>query len=320
VNEKMSGNRFQQKTGLPKENYLVITPARNESAFIEKTIKSMISQTVLPCEWIIVDDGSTDDTPEIVAKYSQRYGWIKLIRKPASGKTRDVSGGAPARAFNFGLRHVSCANYDFIANVDADLSFEPRYFELLLKEFANDSQLGIAGGNLHEFRKGVARPRKSYLLHVAGATKTYRRKCFWDIGGIVESTAWDAIDEITARMKGWKTRTIQSLKALHHRRTFSSERNILVGFMRRGRIDYLLGFHPLFELLKWVGTMVTARPYVLSGLSMSYGYMKAALRREQRPVTREFVKYLRKTQIQRLLHALSSRDSAEMGAVAKRTN
>ncbi len=317
VDDRMNRKQSEQSTMIPSHKYVVITPVRDESAFIEKIIKSMIAQTVLPREWIIVDDGSTDGTPNIVKRNCHQYGWIKLIRNPAVRNRRDIGGGAPARAFNLGLKHLSCDNYDFLVNLDADMSFGPNYFELLLKEFAGDTKLGIAGGNLHELRHGIARPRKSHPLHVAGATKTYRRECFLDIGGIVESTAWDAIDEITARMKGWKTLTIQNLKILHHRRTFSSEGNILVGFIRRGRIDYLLGFHPFFELLKCSHTMAIARPYILSGLFMAYGYIKAALKKEQRPVTPEFIQYLRRTQMQRLRRALSFRDSSETGIVYK---
>jgi len=316
----MSCDNSKQTTVISREKYTVITPARNESAYIERTITSMIAQTVLACEWIIVDDGSTDGTPEIVKKYSLQYGWIKLIRNPADRKQRDIGGGAPAKAFNLGLKHLSTDNYEFLVKLDADLSFEPDYFELLLKEFAEDPKLGIAGGNIHEFRHGVARPRKSYPLHVAGATKVYRRACFLDIDGIVESVGWDTIDEISASMKGWKTRTIQNLKIFHHRRTFSSEGNILVGFIRRGRIDYLLGFHPFFELLKCSHTMASVRPYLLSGLFMAYGYIKAALKREKRPVTPEFIKYLRGTQMQRLRRLFSFRNSSEMGIVHKKAN
>ncbi len=316
----MCGEYSKNITNASTQRFAVITPAQNESAYIERTITSMIAQTVLPCEWIIVDDGSMDGTPEIVEKYSLQYGWIKLIRNPADRKQRDIGGGAPAKAFNIGLKHLSSDKYEFLVKLDADLSFEANYFELLLKEFADDPKLGVAGGNIHEFRHGVARPRKSYPLHVAGATKVYRRECFLDMGGISESVGWDTIDEITACMKGWKTGTIKNLKIFHHRRTFSSEGNILVGFIRRGRIDYLLGFHPFFELLKCSHTMARARPYLLSGLFMAYGYIKAALKREQRPVTPEFIKYLRGTQMQRLRRLLSFRDSSEMGIVPKRSN
>lgn len=320
MGDRMNRTHLQQPGLIAGEKYIVITPARNESAYIEKTIKSMISQNILPYEWIIVDDGSMDGTPEIVEKYSLQYGWIRLIRNPAHRKQRDIGGGAPAKAFNLGLKHLSTDNYEFLVKLDADLSFEANYFELLLKQFAEDRKLGIAGGNIHEFRHGVARPRKSYPLHVAGATKVYRRECFLDMGGIIESVGWDTVDEISANMKGWKTRTVQNLKVFHHRRTFSSEGNILVGFIRRGRIDYLLGFHPFFELLKCSHTMATARPYLLSGLFMAYGYIKAALKREQRPVTPEFIKYLRGTQMQRLRRLLSFRDSSEMGIVHKKAD
>lgn len=318
MDEKIDNGHFKKAIVSARHEYVVITPVRDESAFIEKTIKSMITQTVLPREWIIVDDGSTDGTPNIVKRNCHQYGWIKLIRNPAARNRRDIGGGAPAKAFNLGLKHLSTESYDFLVKLDADLSFEPNYFELLLKEFADDPKLGIAGGRIYDFRNGMTRPSRSYALHVAGATKVYRRECFHDIGGLVESVGWDGIDEITARMKGWKTLTIQNLRILHHRRTFSSEGNILVGFIRRGRIDYLLGFHPFFELLKCSHTMASARPYILSGLFMAYGYVKAALKREQRPVTSEFIQYLRGTQMQRLRRALSFRDSSETGIVYKR--
>jgi hypothetical protein len=136
---------------------------------------------------------------------------------------------------------------------------------------------------------------------------------------VVESVGWDTIDEVSAQMKGWKTRTIEKLKLFHYRRTFSSEGNILVGFVRRGRIDYLLGFHPFFELLKCLGA-VRIRPYVLSSLMMAYGYMKAFLKREQRPVTPEFIKYLRISQRQRLRGLFCFRNGSEVDIVHKKVN
>jgi len=288
-------------TNLPK--YVLITPARNEAQFIELTIKSVIAQTVLPLQWVIVSDGSTDGTDEIVNKYAAEHRWIELVRTPER-QERHFAG--KVHAFNAGYAKVKNLDYDLIGSMDADISFDPDYFSFLLGKLAEDPALGLVGTPFKD--KTIYDYRFVSIEHVSGACQLFRRECFEQIGGYVpvKSGGIDHIAVITARMKGWKTRTFTEKVCLHHRNIGSAERGALNAKFRDGTLDYALGGHPVWELFRTAYQM-TREPYVIGGLALLAGYVTASMRRLERPISDELVAFRRREQMQRLKKFLSGR-------------
>ena len=288
-------------TNLPK--YVLITPARNEAQFIELTIKSVIAQTVLPLQWVIVSDGSTDGTDEIVNKYAAEHRWIELVRTPER-QERHFAG--KVHAFNAGYAKVKNLDYDLIGSMDADISFDPHYFSFLLGKLAEDPALGLVGTPFKD--KTIYDYRFVSIEHVSGACQLFRRECFEQIGGYVpvKSGGIDHIAVITARMKGWKTRTFTEKVCLHHRNIGSAERGALNAKFRDGTLDYALGGHPVWELFRTAYQM-TREPYVIGGLALLAGYVTASMRRLERPISDELVAFRRREQMQRLEKFLSGR-------------
>jgi biofilm PGA synthesis N-glycosyltransferase PgaC len=288
-------------TNLPK--YVLITPARNEAQFIDLTIKSVIAQTVLPLQWVIVSDGSTDGTDEIVNKYAAEHRWIELVRMP---ERRERHFAGKVHAFNAGYAKVKNLDYDLIGSMDADISFDPDYFSFLLSKLAEDSALGLVGTPFKD--KAIYDYRFVSIDHVSGACQLFRRECFEQIGGYVavKSGGIDHIAVITARMKGWKTRTFTEKVCLHHRKIGSAERGALRAKFRDGTLDYALGGHPVWELFR-TAYQVTREPYVIGGLTLLAGYVTASIRRLERPVSDELVEFRRREQMQRLKKFLAGK-------------
>ena len=227
--------------------YALITPARNEQAFLEATIIAVLHQTIRPLLWVIVSDGSTDRTEEIVRRYSTKNPWIELISLP---QRHDRHFAGKVHAFNAGYERVKRLGYDVIANLDADVSLEdPEYFAFLLTKFAQDSQLGVAGC---PFREGTTQYdyRFSRKEHVSGACQVFRRECFEDIGGYIplKIGAVDLMANVTARMKGWKTETFPEKFCVHHRQMGSAKDHFVRATFKSGYGDYLVGVHPAWQV------------------------------------------------------------------------
>lgn len=290
-------------TLLPK--YVLITPARNEAQFVELTLKSVVAQTVRPLKWIIVSDGSTDGTDEIVNKYSAEYPWIELLRMP---ERRERHFAGKVLAFNAGQAKVRDLPYEVIGSLDGDISFEPDYFSFLLGKLTADTTLGLVGT---PFKEG-ANPTYDYrfvsIEHVSGACQVFRRQCFEDIGGYVpvKGGCIDHIAVITARTKGWKTRTFTEKVCHHHRAMGTAQRGLLMSRFKNGAKDYAIGNHPLWELFRGFYQM-SKRPYLLGGLMVVSGYFWSALRLGERPVSEELVKFYRREQMHRLRRLLTGR-------------
>ena len=258
-------------------NYVVITPVRNEEKFIEKTLKSMVSQTIPPLQWIIVDDNSTDNTSNIVKDYARSYPWIKKIEARNSGLRK--TGGRVIRLFNEGVSMLDVYNWDYIVKLDADLSFERWYFKELIHRFFQDHRLGIASGVYFEMDSaGKWRLVNMPFYHAAGACKMVSRKCYQEIGGFIERKGWDTVDEIRAIAQGWKTRHFSDLKMKHHKPEGSGIGILRTNFMH-GEIYYSTGGDKLFFVAK-VLHRVISKPYFLSAFALLLGYLKAALARE----------------------------------------
>lgn len=278
-----------------KLSYVLITPARNEEAFIELTVQSVVAQTILPLKWVIVSDGSTDRTDDIVKSYCEEFDWIEFMRMP---ERRDRHWAGKAHAFNAGYERVKGLTYDVIGNLDADISFEKDHIEFLLGKFSERPELGVAGTRYVE--SDYTAPVYSFK-DVAGQCQFFRRECFEEIGGYVPSR-YGGIDNIavmTARMKGWDTRTFSQRTFFHHRAMSTAESNKWKAKIKHGREDYLLGNHPLWEFLR-ITYQMTKKPHFIGGMLLLYGYIGALLRRMERPISRELVNFHRSEQMHRL--------------------
>ena len=288
----------------PLPDYVLITPAHNEEAFIAQTIKSVIDQTILPVKWVIVDDGSTDRTAEIVSGYVAQNPWIELVQIP---KRTGRSFAAKVQAFNAGYDRVRNLQYEIVGNLDADISFEPDYFDFLLLKFRDDQKLGVVGTVFLE--EGYSSERQSFEgnHHVAGGCQLFRRQCFEEIGGFQPNKGggvdWMAVT--TARMIGWETRSFRGKSFFHYRHLGTAGRSPLSATFSYGEKDYYLGGHPLWELFR-VAYRATRRPYLFGGLALGSGYVWAMLRRVKRPVSKELLTFHRKEQMSKLRAIMKS--------------
>lgn len=285
-------------------SYVLITPARNEEAFIEKTIESVIRQTVRPAKWVIVNDGSTDATGTIAGRYAASHGWIEVVNLPAH---RDRSFAGKVYAFNAGYERVKQLEYEVVGNLDSDISFDADHFEFLMSKFAENPGLGVAGTVFRS--EGYSSATQSFegQNHVAGGCQLFRRRCFVDIGGYVAikggAVDWAAVT--TARMRGWKTRSYREKSFFHFRPLGTAERGMLASTFYYGEKDYWTGSHPVWELFRVIYRL-SNRPYLLDGIALGSGYMWAMVRRVKRPVSKELVAFYRKEQMQKLSAILKS--------------
>jgi glycosyltransferase involved in cell wall biosynthesis len=283
--------------------YVLITPAHNEEAFIEKTLASMVAQTMLPERWVIVDDGSTDRTAEIVEGYAERFPWIELVQRP---QRPDRTFAGKVHAFNAGFERVASLLFDVIGNLDADLSFDCDYLEFLMRKFSEDPKLGVAGTPFTEgARYDSARDSFEGENHVAGGCQLFRRECFEEVGGYVPNSGGgiDWIAVTTARMKGWKTRSFPEKRFCHYRPLGMAGRSGMAAIFSYGEKDYYLGGSPIWQLFRVV-YRTTKRP--AEGLALLSGYCWAAMRRTRRPVTSDLIRFHRREQMMKLKTILSA--------------
>jgi glycosyltransferase involved in cell wall biosynthesis len=297
--------------------YVLITPARNEQDFIEGVILSVIAQSLPPREWIIVSDGSTDLTDEIVRRYSRQHTFIKLLRIEG-GRTRNFS--AKVTAFRAGMSNLSIDAYHFIGNLDADVTFRSDYFVRLLEQFSAQSRLGIAGGLILERIGREFHPQRIHRNSVAGAVQMFRRRCFTEIGGYIPIPGGgvDAAAEITARMHGWRVQTIPSLTVFHHRRVVTGTSNVFRTRLRQGRNHHSLGYHPLFQVLSSL-YQITERPYIVGSMLVMAGYVWGRFRDRGSVLDEDVVRFLQREQLRRIIslpRELRARADAGVGALS----
>jgi len=278
---------------------VIVSPVRDEAKLIQQTLDSVVAQTVRPQEWVIVDDGSTDNTVEIVEAFAQRYPFIHLVRHENRG-FRKLGGGVVA-AFKFGLTKIRSPEFAFVAKLDGDMSFGPRYLEKMFERFDHNPKLAAVSGKVFRPENGELIEEAIIDEHVAGQFKLYRWDAYQDIGGFVEEVLWDGIDVHTARMKGWDTCSFMDPDALlyHHRLMGSSDKNVLRGRLRWGRGLYFMGYHPLYTIASGLFRM-REKPFIIGGLLIIVGYFKAALQGVPRYDNPEFRQYLRRWQMQQL--------------------
>jgi glycosyltransferase involved in cell wall biosynthesis len=279
-------------------SYVVVSPVKDEDRYVEQTLRSMAAQTVRPAAWVIVDDGSSDHTADIIRQWANRTPFIRLVQHPHSGRRQP--GSAVIRAFSYGYALLADQPHDIVVKLDCDLSFEADYFEKLLGRFAEDPTLGIASGvYLEEDGAGSWKPVPMPAYHAFGASKVVRRKCYADIGGFVTAAGWDTVDEIRALARGWRTGHFADLGVRHHKREGTGIGQLRTSRMH-GEIYYLTGGDPLFFAFK-VLHRLAERPLFLNAAALSYGYFSAAVVRRPRLVTHSEARAYRRLLRQRLL-------------------
>ncbi len=283
-------------------NYVLVTPARNEEEFIEGAIRSVISQSVLPKKWVIVSDGSTDRTDEIARGYAKAYDFIDFTRMP---EHRDRHFAAKVSCFNAGYKLLSGVPCDVVGNLDADITFEPDYFEFLLARFAENPELGVGGTPFVE-DGGQYDYRFTNIDHVSGACQLFRRECFEDIGGYkpIRGGGIDWVAVTTARMLGWQTRTFVEKVCFHHRKIGSGTSSALLTHFKQGQKDYNFGSHPLWQLFR-ASYQLARKPYGIRGLLMLSGYVWSSVRGVERPISADLIRFIRSEQLRRLRQKFS---------------
>ncbi len=287
---------------MEKNKYVLISPCKDEGAYIEKTLQSILNQTTKPVQWVIVDDGSSDNSVEIINQYKEQMPFIKIVTRPKG--ERKVGAGV-IHAFNEGLKHVDAPEYDFLCKFDVDLDLRPRYFEILMQRMHEDPRLGTCSGKAYYIHPETGE-RKSELCGdeaSVGMTKFYRRECFEQIGGFVAEGGWDGYDCHRARWFGWRALSWdepEDLQFIHLRPMGSSQKSIYRGRIRHGKGQFHIGTHPLFFLASSVYRSLKQRPYITGTVFSIYGYIKAWLQGEKRFGDKDMVKFIQSYQLKAL--------------------
>ena len=283
-------------------NYILITPAHNEEAFIEKTILSVLAQGVRPIRWVIVNDSSIDGTARVISRFASENSFIELVNLE---RTPGRDFGKKVDAFNAGFERVKEMECDFIGNLDADISLKPDYYESILLRFADESRLGIAGGMVHSLVDGRFLSQEVSLDSVDGAVQLFRRECFNQIGGYIAlpNGGIDAAAEIMARMAGWTVRTFPDIIALEHRRTGSANARPLAAKVKEGQRFYSLGYSALFMFARCMYRLMQP-PRVLGSAAAFLGYVRSQIYGEPLVLRPDIVKFLREEQRMKLKHVL----------------
>ncbi|MFZ2160725.1 MAG: glycosyltransferase family A protein [Sideroxyarcus sp.] len=280
--------------------YVLISPCRNEADFMRQTLDTVIAQSIRPARWVIVDDGSTDETPRILADYANRHDWIMIVTRADRG--RRAVGPGVIEAFYAGYERINPDNYDYLCKLDLDLRLPTRYFENLIERMENNPRIATCSGKAYiEKNGGLVNERHGDETSI-GASKFYRMSHFRQLGGFVREVMWDGIDCHRCRMNGliacsWDD---PELRFVHLRPMGSSQKSIFTGRMRHGYGQYFMGTGLVFILASAV-YRIPEKPYVLGGLAILWGWLRSALQRKPRYGDLEFRKFLRSYQWRSLL-------------------
>jgi len=283
---------------MDNNDYVLVTPVKDELAHIGKTVHSVICQSQQPTEWVIVSDGSTDGTDELVREFAALHPWIKLISLP---RKEGRCFGNLVRNVELGVGSISASKYRFIGLLDADVSFGPDYFVELIRHFRQDSRLGLAGGVVID----IGRPRDRFprnLEDVPGAVQFFSRSCFESLGGLiaVPEGGWDVLTCAIARMNGFRTRLFTDLVVDHHKPRNISQGGVLKRKWQMGVRDHAMGYDPLFEMAK-CASRVCDEPAVLGAAAWCCGFFTAPFRKRPRVVPQEVMSYMRQEQRRRIM-------------------
>jgi len=279
--------------------YVLISPCRNEAGFMRQTLDSVEAQSVRPAMWVIVDDGSTDETPAILAEFAARHDWVRIVTRSDRGH-RAVGPGV-IDAFYSGYAAIEPGDYDFLCKLDLDLRLPPRYFEILMQRMIADPKIATCSGKAYIEEHGQLVDERHGDETSLGMTKFYRVSCFQAIGGFVREVMWDGIDCHRCRMKGWVACSWNEpdLRFIHLRPMGSSQQGIYTGRMRHGYGQYFMGTGFLFMAASALSRF-NQKPYLLGSLAMLWGWTKSALQRKPRYEDAEFRAFLRRYQARAL--------------------
>ncbi len=278
--------------------YVLITAAKNEESFIENTIQSVINQTIKPERWVIVSDGSTDQTNNIVEQYSSKNKFIEFIALPP---TKERNFGSKVNALNKALKQLEGIDFDFIGNLDADLTLDNRYYENVINRFHANPKLGVAGGIVLDCFDNKVTPQNISLNTVAGGIQVFRKQCFEKIGYYLpfKYGGEDAYMETSARMMGWEVQTLTDLKVLHHRPTGTGMGSLSKANLRNGKMFYTLGYSPIFFLVRCF-YRIFDKPVLIGSTLNITGYLWAFIKKEKCPAGEAFINFVRSEQKERL--------------------
>ena len=283
--------------------YIIITPAYNEADYIERTIEGVLAQSVLPNEWIVVDDGSTDDTARIIQKYAKEYSWIQyLYHKKETSQNYYASN---VHAIMTGYAQVNTVNYDFLAILDADISLPKDYYERIFDKFGQDKKLGVASGVYQDLVNGRLRKVLNDRRSTPKAIQVFRKECFEQLGGYLplKYGGEDTCSCIMARMNGWKSWSFPELCVVHNKPVGTGHAgNMLKIRFRHGLNEYGLATHPLFMLVKSLRRCIKERPIISGGLARIAGFIYGYWLREKRQIPDDMVRFIRQEQMGRLLN------------------
>jgi biofilm PGA synthesis N-glycosyltransferase PgaC len=279
-------------------SYALVTAAHDERENIGRTIEAVLAQTRLPAKWIIVCDGCSDGTEEVVQRYAGDCDFIELAQTDRSG---GHSFGGKVAAIRLGLHRLETVDRDFFGILDADVSFDRDYFERLIGRFSDQPRLGVAGGNIIQLVDGQLVRRIKDLGSVAGAVQLFRSQCFEDTGGypMLAHGGEDAAVEITARMCGWKVKTFPDLEVVHAGWVGAAAGGRIRARFTWGKMNFTLGYHPLFELAR-CAFRVIEWPYLIGSVAELAGFVAAYFTYAKPALPEETVRYLRAEQLARL--------------------
>jgi poly-beta-1,6-N-acetyl-D-glucosamine synthase len=278
--------------------YVLMTAARNEAAYLEGTIQTVLAQTILPEKWVIVSDGSTDSTDEIVISCAAAHNIIELVR--ITREDKDANYAAKIHALHAGYEKIRMIDHSFIGNLDADIELPRNYYELMIDRMHKDEKLGIVGGFIHEEDNGKYSSRVTNTVRsVAGAVQFFRRECYEGIQGLNPSKygGEDSIASIRAEMAGWRVKSFKDIPVYHKKK--NTAKGALKVRFKEGMMDYAMGSHPLFEIVKCIGRM-REKPYIVTGVVRLTGYFYGTVRSIPRPVDDKFIRFIRRKQLKSL--------------------
>lgn len=281
----------------PSRRYLIISPCRDEAEYLRRTLDSVAAQSVLPALWVVVDDGSTDETPVILEEYARRLSYLRVVHRTDRGR-RKVGPGV-IEAFYAGLETVRLEDFDYVCKLDMDLGLPIRYFELLMQRMESDPRIGTTSGKpwfIHP-RHGSLVPEVCGDEMSVGMTKFYRVACFKEIGGFVREVMWDGIDCHRARMLGWIAESVnlEQFRFVHLRPQGTSHKGIWTGRLRMGFGQYFMGTSPLYYLAVVISRL-PAYPVFIGSVAMLWGYLRSWLKGLPRYDDLEFRRFLRSYQ------------------------
>lgn len=285
------------KTG---NSYVLISPCRNEAAYMRQTLDTVIGQSIRPAKWVIVDDGSTDKTPKILAEYRTKHDWIEVVTLGDRG--RRAVGAGVIEAFYAGYETINPDDYDYLCKLDLDLRVPPRYFEILMERMVANPRIGTCSGKAYVEKNGVLVNERQGDETSIGASKFYRISCFKALGGFVREVMWDGIDCHRCRMNGWIACSWDGpeLRFVHLRPEGSSQQSIYAGRMRHGYGQYFMGTGFIYMLANAINR-INEKPYLLGSLAMLWGWLSSAFKGKPRFDDPEFRKFLRRYQWRALL-------------------